>query len=519
MAETATAITQDLHTLPSVVQVEKVLAERTLRHFTRQSWHLIEPAKGEVNPSTGLMEPIWNWHLDAVCEHLQACVEGEIRNLLVNIPPRHTKSILTAVNLVPWAWVKRPYLRVIYSSYAEKLSIRDSLRGRRIIQSSWYKIRWGHRFQLTSDQNEKLRWENDRTGYRVATSVGGLGTGEGGDGIIVDDPHNVLAGESEAKRQSTLLWWDEAMSTRLDDPSSGFRVIIMQRVHENDLSGHVLEKGTYEHLCLPARYEAPPTMVLVDGSLAPMVNGRKVPEDYGPRSTRFEDPRTEDGELLNPKRYGEQELKELELELGEYAAAGQLQQRPEPRGGGMIEVENLKIVDSLPSPVSAVVRYWDKAGTQGGGAATAGVKMARLEDGTYVVLDVRRGHWKASVREQHIKQTAESDGPSVVVWVEQEPGSGGKESAENTVKNLAGFVCRVDKVTGSKEVRADPFSSQVNIGNVVLLRGAWNNEYLSEARKFPVGKYKDQIDASSGAFNKLPSSNTGFVWGTKRARG
>jgi len=314
-----------------LLAAEQMLAEQYLDHFIRQAWHIVEPK----NPL------IWGWHLDAICEHLTAVSQGQIQNLLINIPPRHTKSTTASVMWPAWEWINKPEIRWLYSSYAEVLSIRDSRKCRNIILSNWYQQRWGDKFQLVGDQNAKTRFDNDKTGYRMSTSVGGVGTGEGGDRIVVDDPHNVKEGESNAKRTEVLLWWDESMSTRIDNPKTGAKVIIMQRTHENDLSGHILEKELdYVHLCLPARYEP---------------NRKKL---FTKTPLPFKDPRTKEGEPLCPERYDDEILTRLEKELGPYATAGQLQQRPYPRGGGMFAIDKFELVKALPKPVAAI-RYWD----------------------------------------------------------------------------------------------------------------------------------------------------------------
>jgi hypothetical protein len=277
-------------------KVDRELATRSLREFVRQAWHVVEPATPFVP----------GWHIDAICAHLEAVTRGEIRNLLINVPPRHMKSLLVSVFWPAWEWIRWPERRWLYSSYVGALSIRDSLKCRRLIESPWYRARWSHVFSLTGDQNAKMRFDNDRSGYRLSTSVGGAVTGEGGDRIVCDDPHKVDEVESDAARKTAIDWWDVAMSTRVNDPKTSAMIIVMQRCHQRDLSGHLLEKGNFEHLCLPAEYEGPTRAT----------------------SIGFSDPRTEQGELLWPERFGPQEIAELKINLGSYAAAGQLQQRP-----------------------------------------------------------------------------------------------------------------------------------------------------------------------------------------------
>ena len=475
-------------------RIEKDLSEKQLRQYVEAAWHVVEPANPFVS----------GWHIDAVCEHLQAISEGDIHRLIINVPPRHTKSLTVSVFWPTWEWGPRnhPELRQLYSSYAESLSIRDNRKSRNIIMSPWYQGQWGNRFKLVGDQNEKKRFENDKTGFRIATTVRSLGTGEGGDRVVVDDPHNVREVESTAKRIETLLWWDESMSTRTGaDPATTAFLIIMQRSAHNDLSGHVIAKETgYELLCLPARYEGKSRIVT---------------------SLGIADPRRKFGELLWEERYPEEQQAKIEKDLNSaYAVAGQMQQRPAPRTGGKFNILDFDILDADKfdrSEIVSSIRYWDKAGTQDAGAYTAGVLMHKVKhkilgaDGNvfdtedrFVVEDMVRGRWEAPEREKRISLAMKIDGKKVRVWVEQEPGSGGKESAQATQRRNPGFTIKREPVTGNKEVRAEPWETAVDAKTVSLIAGTWIKPYLDEHEIWPNG-FKDQIDASSGAYNKLTS--------------
>jgi predicted phage terminase large subunit-like protein len=207
---------------------------------------------------------------------------------------------------------------------------------------------------------------------------------------------------------------------------------------------------------------------------------------------------------MDPNRLSKSVLKKARLDLGEFGYSGQYNQNPVPLGGGLFKPERLVVEETVRGSGSMkLVRYWDKAGTKDAGAYTAGVKMGRDENGDLWILDVVRGRWEVAQREAIIRQTAEMDGERVIVGVEQEPGSGGKESAQNTIRNLAGFTVFADRPVGDKAQRADPFATHVNEGLVHLLRGEWNHAYIEEMRFFPLSRYKDQIDASSGAFARL----------------
>ena len=288
--------------------------EQSLYEFLINSWKYIDPS-----PFTH------GWPIEAVAEHLQAVADGECRRLIINIPPRCCKSSLTSVAFPAWVWAQNrisatsgPGVQFLTASYAQQLSIRDSVKCRRLIESPWYRSLWGSRFVLTSDQNTKGRFDNSKGGTRLSTSVGSALTGEGGSIIIVDDPNAAQEAFSDATIETTIDWWDNALSTRLNDPRTGAFVVIQQRLAENDLTGHILEKhsGEWTHLCLPMEFEKTRSYV---------------------NSIGWEDPRTEEGELLWPERFGPEEIKSLESALGPWASAGQLQQRPEPKGGGIIK--------------------------------------------------------------------------------------------------------------------------------------------------------------------------------------
>jgi predicted phage terminase large subunit-like protein len=248
----------------------------------------------------------------------------------------------------------------------------------------------------------------------------------------------------------------------------------------------MLESGNYDHLNLPMRFE----------------EDRKAKTSIG-----WEDPRTEEGELLWPERFTESVVDELENSMGGYAFAGQMQQRPVPREGGLFKTESLRYLDYLPADPIVLVRAYDKAGTEGGGKRTAGVKMAVLPRNNlgirYVIMDVVKGQYSIAQREQIIKETAINDGHDVKIYIEQEPGSAGKESALNTVANLEGFSVHRDRPSGEKTVRAEPLATQIEIGAVAVLNRPWVDAFVDELSTFPNGKYLDQCDAAALAFNKL----------------
>lgn len=303
----------------------KKAAEEDLVEFVRQAWKTIEPGAPYVH----------GWHIDAIAMHLEAVsgleTSGDINRLLINVPPGMMKSLLTSVFWPAWLWGPRnmPHLRFLCASHSQSLAIRDSTKMRRLIQSEWYQERWGDRVVLTGDQNAKTKFENTATGFREAVASGSI-TGSRGDIVIIDDPHSVESAASDAMRETTKEWFLEAVPTRLNNPSQSAIVVIMQRLHEEDISGIILDKQLgYEHLCLPMEFE--PTL--------------RCETSIG-----FIDPRKRDGDLLFPQRFPEEVVERDKAVLGPYATAGQFQQQPTPRGGGIIKSDWWQLWDQPAYP-------------------------------------------------------------------------------------------------------------------------------------------------------------------------
>lgn len=400
------------------------------------------------------------------------------------------KSLLVSVFWFAWMWTWRPESRWLCASYAQTLSTRDSRKCRQLITSPWYRETFGA-ITLVEDQNQKTRFENDRKGYRIATSVDGVGTGDGGDIIVVDDPHNVRQAESDAQRESAIDWWFETMSTRANNESTVVRVVVMQRINEADLSGEILSRDLgYEHLCIPARYEGPVKLTSL--------------QERNPQATR--DPRTVKGAPLHEARFDHDQLTVLERELGPYSAAGQLQQRPAPQEGGIFKANFFPIVPRPQTPPKAMrVRRWDLAAVDRGGDYTAGVLMAFYDD-YFWIEDIVRVQLEPGARNALIRRTAEQDKATYgVVYTigPQDPGAAGIDTAIAFKTLLQGFPCATERETGSKVVRAQGMSAQASIGRVKLYEGAWNRTFIDEAKLFPNGAHDDMIDAAAGAFNRI----------------
>lgn len=268
---------------PTIVQAE--VFRNSLRKFARESWPHFEPAK-----------LVWNWHLEAICDHLSYVSMGDIRFLMINIGPRTSKSSILSVVYPVWEWLQDPTIQFLTASYSLQLSTRDALRSRRLLDSPWFKARWGHEFRFAFDEKLKRSYSNDKNGRRIAIATESTTTGEGGNRLIVDDPHNATEVESDVKRLGTHDWWDHAMSSRLNQPDKDAWILGGQRTHEDDLFGHVWkthDRKDIVRLVLPTEHDPKRRQVTVLPRTSPDA-GKVV----------FRDPRVEAGELLNPARLG-----------------------------------------------------------------------------------------------------------------------------------------------------------------------------------------------------------------------
>ena len=296
--------------LPPRLEIEAERCKRSLISYVQLSWSIIEQATPFVD----------NWHIGFICEYLEALYSLQIQNLIINIPPGHAKSLICSVFFPTWVWIKTPQARFFCGSHAKDLATRDAVRSRRLLQSDWYQERFGDVFQLTGDQNVKTRYENDKTGHRVSVGVDAGWTGHRGNYIVWDDPLDKTKKDSDTERKKANEAVKSSFGTRGDIPKEMRRLMIMQRLHDDDATGHIMQAmkddpnfPRFEHLVLPARYE---------------------PNRYV-SSLGLQDPRTQHGELLFPQLFDEKVLKDTEALLGIDDSAGQLQQRPVPEGGSI----------------------------------------------------------------------------------------------------------------------------------------------------------------------------------------
>jgi phage terminase large subunit-like protein len=469
---------------PLWIEAEK--CRRSLHAFVRAAWHIVEPETVFVD----------NWHIGLICETLQAVTRLEIHNLIINIPPRHMKSLLVSVFWPAWSWTQAPALRWLTGSYAAPLAVRDALKSRRILQSAWYQQRYGHVFKLCGDQNMKNRYENDRSGYRLAFSFNGAVTGEGADILVVDDPLKVQDAGSDNMRARVNEIYDGTLSTRANDARSTRRVIIMQRLHEDDLTGHLLEKmgapgaAHYELVCLPTQYE-----------------GQRYFSTIG-----RPDPRTTPGELLWPARFGEKENAAAQADLGERGYAGQHAQRPAPAGGAIYQAEWWRGKNRYTCDSSGVVARWLSWDTA--------FKDSQQNDASALTVwellaDFRltlRSAWWGRLQFPQLAQAIEAqalrwmaDGKLRGIIIEDKAsGISALQTLEQSAQApIAALLVAFQPGQASKEGRARQASLWCERGRVLLPNPGddvpWLLDFEDLLYKFPAARLKDPVDSMSQA--------------------
>jgi len=472
-----------------------------------------------------------NWHIKLMCDRLQELAEEvayqrsrathkeHIKDLILNVPPGSTKTTTVMIMFPAWCWTRWYWMRFIALSYSAPLSLESAEFSRDLVRCDKFQSIYPD-LRIKRDKDKKsnfkiLKQFDGKPGFRASikqggnrfsTSVGGSVLGFHAHIILVDDPIDPEQAVSPKQLENVNRYLDKTLSTRKVHKACSPIVMIMQRLHQDDPTGHKIKqkKGKVDHICLPGQIR----------DYADEVKPAHLKKFY-----------SEDG-LLDSNRLNWDVLADMLEDLGQYGFSGQVGQSPTPPTGGMFKVDRFVVVDRRPPEreIEQIIRYWDKAGTEvkkgastkSGPAWTAGIKMAKLVDGRYIILNVKRGRWSSEERETIIKDVAKADGIDVWVIVEQEPGSGGKESAEGTIKNLSGYRVQADRPSGDKVYRADPYSVQVNYGNVLLLQADWNKDFIEEHRFFPFSTFKDQVDSSAGAFNNLNKKKKVRVWGSKK---
>ena len=520
---------QDKNIQNLVLHEDKLKAEKCRRNF----YYFVQEFISELIPG----DVILNWHIEFLCNKLEKYIFRIIArlpaesDLIINIIPGSTKSTVCSQLLPAWAWAavlpdegeyklaydkkrakgdlrpdregdpeKRIYggfLRFGGVSFNEKAALANAMKHKAVVESDKYR-KYFPEIKIRRDASAISNFWNNKGGQRWSVGINGGVTGQHFDCQLVDDPMNPTSSSSELKTSGANEYIDETLSSRCTDVNVTVMIVIMQRLAALDTTGHLLAKEKknpdirkIEHICLPITYQ---------DYIKP-----EVCKDYYLAA----------GGYFDPVRRGEKAISRQRAALGPYGASGQLDQIPIQRGQGLFNADNI-VQDCSDPPLHMIeesIRYWDKAATQGGGDFSCGVLMHRMKktyDGPqYIVEHMHRGQWSSVKRNIEIRKAAVNDakkfGTNVINWIEQEPSSGGKESAEITVKELAGFRVKTEtkQSSGGKEARAEAYADQIEAGNVGFCTGAWNNVALEEMALAPKGSHDDTWDASAGAFNKL----------------
>jgi predicted phage terminase large subunit-like protein len=494
-----------------LASIDRELCAKSFCEYVALAWKQVEPVR----------EFLSNWHIDAICEHLEAVACGEIRRMVINVPPGTMKSLLCSVFWPTWVWTMEPESKWITASYSSIVSRRDALRARHLIETPWYQERWGDMWEANPDDWSSIRYSNNKAGMRLAVTVGGGVTGEHADHQLVDDPIKPLDARGilldGVVLQKCREWWDETMSSRVVDPQTSTRTIIMQRLHDGDLSGHVLDRGDYVHVNLPMKYE-PRCVVRVKHPCTLQEDGKG--EETPPTPVGFKDARKQD-DLIWPARFpAEVQLARL-VEMGSRGVAAQDQQRPSMFEGGLYKTKWFKfwyrgveplpvrarveggevfLCDQrrLPEEFDQVISSWDMAFKNKKTSAFVSGQVWGRKEALRFLLDRVHGQLSFLQSLGEVRKFAE-EYPEINAHLIEDAANG--PAIINTLEEEIPSILPIP-ATGSKEARAEAASPQAEAGNIYLphpQEASWVDEFLHEITTFPGSKYKDDMDAMSQA--------------------
>ena len=470
-----------------MLDLRRIRAEkcrRSLAEFFRQSWHVYEP-------QTDLK---WSWVLETICNHAQALLEDRlirngkvIRNLVINVPPGTSKSTAISVCLPAWMWIRNPAWRGLFASGNDSVATRDSIKCRALLDSDWYRAMFQPQWRFSRDQNAKTHYQNTKTGFRQALSAGAVVVGQRGDDVVVDDPNDTKGGEAD--RNQVITWWDDAMWNRLNDLATGHRLIIQQRVHEEDLTGHVLDRepANWAVLIIRMEYETP----------KPPKDGRPGDPDFLPTpGLHWVDPRTTEGELMFPERFPAEVVDAQKVVLGTTGTAGQLQQRPAPKGGLIFKDQFVRFYKTGSEP--EFIRRFLSADTAFSKEKTAdfSVILAAAECN----IPGRTGLWLIDLWRSQVG-FPELKAQAKVMAAKHHPDSfliEDKASGQSLIQELerdTTFPVVKVKVSTDKSTRGHAAAPSWEAGRIWLPEDApWVADFLAELYAFPQGKKDDQVD-------------------------
>jgi predicted phage terminase large subunit-like protein len=450
--------------LPSIEQIDKELARRSFAEFIKQAWVHVEPS----------VDLLWNWHIDAIADHLQAVAEGKIKRLIINIPFRCSKSTLCSTLFPAWCWLNTPSKKIITTSYDEALALRDAWSMRALVNTDWYKSLFkDNKFQLADDQAQKRYFANTQGGHRLARGITSGATGHTAELLIADDPMNAKKATSEIERNTVIDSFQNQFMTRLSPPGQGGVVIVMQRLHHQDLSGIYLEDDTWDKLIIPMTW---------DGN-----QRSKTKLDW-------KDPRTEEGELMFPQYFTPEAIEGYKTNGSQFIAS-QLQQHPVAAEGSIIKNEWIREYKELP----AVKKYswsWDTAFKTGQkNDYSVGTLWAECEDGYYLVDMIRKKLEYTALKQ--LISSAYQEKPASEVVVED------KATGQSLVQDLKRFtqlpvipVIPGRDMPGSKEERLEIVAGLFEAGKVLIPeKASWKLSFIQEITEFGYQPHDDIVDS------------------------
>jgi len=459
--------------------------ELSLLEFLREGWHVLEP--------TPFCEGL---HHRVMAAWLEAMALGDVKKCVISVPPRHTKSLMCSMFFPAWCWTKWPALRFMFTSYSADLSDEFSVKRRMLIESQWYQQHWGKLFHLRVDQNQAKHFANDRGGVMISTSMGGSATGRGGDFLIVDDAHSAKKVESDVERKTTIRDFKSVFSTRLNNRRTGRILCIGQRLHTDDLPGHLLEAG-YQHVFLPAVADDKVTLILPSGRTTERTNVLTLPD--GCTITRPV------GGLLWPSREGPAEIEAAKRELGP-GYTGQYQQQPSPAGGAKFKKEWFKYFTMIGRYVILHRTSGDEKHDLDGCTTFQTVDVAMslkthadftviltaavTTDGDLLILHVNRGRYEAPDLLRELKDARTYWSPQFQAVEKQTYGMAICQQLRREGVSLLELDADKDKLS-----RSTTASIQMQGGKIFFPDDAvWLGDFENELLTFPASVHDDQVD-------------------------
>lgn len=442
--------------------------EKDFFSFVEWGWKVIEPGRPFES----------NWHLRSICNHLDAIIKGKIKRLIVMVPPRTMKSSLVSILFPVWAWIHKPHLKFLTVSNTQKLAKKCAISSRNLLQSDWFIDGYGDTVSLSGSQNEKSYYENTKTGYRMADGIDCKSTGKSCDILICDDIHEAQEAMSDSplSRSSVVEKYNVTLSTRLNDQDSAI-IVIMQRLHEEDVVGHILRTSSedWQVLMFPMEFE---------------------PERVCETVLGVQDIRTEPEELLWPDRFSQDYVDEAKIKLQDWGFASQHQQRPSPKGGAFIKIDEIEQFSELPdeSDVIDVLQFWDTAQKKGRRHSAWVCGTWYRTKNRYYLVDVFRQQMDYPGGKEMVMVKYNEYKPSTVCIEDKSTGSSLiQELDAETTMPIVPMLPSMDK-----QNRMFVETSAITAGKVCIPEDAyWKDAFLDELRTFPGGTRDDQVDMLS----------------------